>query len=55
MRRLARHFATEKYYRRPVAGDGIFGLPSWVDYALEGSAFILGKYYFSRMFHTERS
>ena len=40
MRRLARHFATEKYYRRPVAGDGIVGLPSWVDYALEGSAFI---------------
>ena len=28
MRRLARHFATEKYYRRPVAGDGIVGLPS---------------------------
>ena len=27
----------------------------WVDYALEGSAFILSKCYFSRMFHTERS
>ncbi|CAH3187887.1 unnamed protein product, partial [Porites lobata] len=27
----------------------------WVDYALEGSAFILRKCYFSRMFHTERS
>ena len=27
----------------------------WVDYGLEGSAFILSKCYFSRMFHTERS
>ena len=27
----------------------------WVDYALEGSAFILSKCDFSRMFHTERS
>ena len=27
----------------------------WVDYVLEGSAFILSKCYFSRMFHTERS
>ena len=27
----------------------------WVDYALGGSAFILRKCYFSRMFHTERS
>ena len=27
----------------------------WVDYALEGSAFILSNCYFSRMFHTERS
>ena len=26
----------------------------WVDYALEGSAFILSKCDFSRMFHTER-
>ena len=27
----------------------------WVDYALEGSVFILSKCDFSRMFHTERS
>ena len=27
----------------------------WVDYALEGSAFLLSKCDFSRMFHTERS
>ena len=27
----------------------------WVDYVLEGSAFILSKCDFSRMFHTERS
>ena len=27
----------------------------WADYVLEGSAFILRKCYFSRMFHTERS
>ena len=27
----------------------------WVDYALEGSAFILSKCYSSRMFHTKRS
>ena len=27
----------------------------WVDYVLEGSAFILRKCYFSRIFHTERS
>ena len=27
----------------------------WLDYALEGSAFILSKCDFSRMFHTERS
>ena len=27
----------------------------WVDYALEGSVFIVRKCYFSLMFHTERS
>ena len=32
-----------------------YELSYWVDYVLEGSAFILRKCYFSRMFHTERS